>query len=379
MNKSLPLKLHLISFDVPFPPDYGGVIDVFYKIKNLAEAGAEIYLHCFEYGRERSENELKKYCKKVWYYPRKTGWAGFSFSRPYMMHSRRDDDLIHNLLSVEAPIVFEGIHSCSTLHHPVLKGRKKIVRNQNVEQDYFARLGQRTTNLFEKMYYKWESVLLKRVEAGLDIADALWTVSKADCDFFIKLYPQKQIEFIPSFQPFNEVESLTGKGDFILYHGNLGHPENKDAVNFLMEDVFPKSNIPVTIAGKNPAVSLKDKIKRYPHIRLIENPEHALMQDLMKQAHIHILPTFQATGIKLKLLQSLFAGRFVLVNDHMLHGTRLEAVCEVANDPQSILSKIEFLKELPFTEELKSERQKLLSVHYDCRANAQRMMNFLQS
>ncbi len=25
--------IHLISFDVPFPADYGGVIDVFYKIK----------------------------------------------------------------------------------------------------------------------------------------------------------------------------------------------------------------------------------------------------------------------------------------------------------------------------------------------------------
>ncbi len=30
--------LHIISFDVPAPPDYGGVIDVYYKAKALAES-----------------------------------------------------------------------------------------------------------------------------------------------------------------------------------------------------------------------------------------------------------------------------------------------------------------------------------------------------
>ncbi|MCX6283192.1 MAG: mannosyltransferase, partial [Bacteroidetes bacterium] len=40
--------LHIVSFDIPYPPDYGGVIDVYYKIKTLSEAGVKIHLHCFE-------------------------------------------------------------------------------------------------------------------------------------------------------------------------------------------------------------------------------------------------------------------------------------------------------------------------------------------
>ncbi|MEI7802398.1 MAG: mannosyltransferase, partial [Bacteroidota bacterium] len=43
-------QLHIISFNVPYPPDYGGVIDVYYKIKALKEAGVKIHLHCYEYG-----------------------------------------------------------------------------------------------------------------------------------------------------------------------------------------------------------------------------------------------------------------------------------------------------------------------------------------
>jgi len=43
-------KLHIVSFDVPYPANYGGVIDVFYKLKALHSLGIEIYFHVFEYG-----------------------------------------------------------------------------------------------------------------------------------------------------------------------------------------------------------------------------------------------------------------------------------------------------------------------------------------
>ena len=43
--------LHIVCLDVPYPVDYGGVFDLFYKIKALSEAGVKIHLHCFEYGR----------------------------------------------------------------------------------------------------------------------------------------------------------------------------------------------------------------------------------------------------------------------------------------------------------------------------------------
>ncbi len=47
--------LHIISFDIPYPPNYGGVIDVYFKIRTLHELGIKIHLHCFEYpGRDRS-------------------------------------------------------------------------------------------------------------------------------------------------------------------------------------------------------------------------------------------------------------------------------------------------------------------------------------
>ena len=47
--------LHIVAFDIPQPANYGGVIDVFYKIKALTNLGVKVHLHCYEYGRAHSK------------------------------------------------------------------------------------------------------------------------------------------------------------------------------------------------------------------------------------------------------------------------------------------------------------------------------------
>src|SRR5580765_4305487 len=103
--------LHIICLDVPYPVDYGGVFDLFYKIKSLSEAGVHIHLHCFEYGRGK-QKELENFCKEVYYYARNTGHKGMSMSIPYMVSSRASDALLENLLKDDYPILLEGIQ-CS--------------------------------------------------------------------------------------------------------------------------------------------------------------------------------------------------------------------------------------------------------------------------
>jgi len=89
--------IHIVSFDIPYPPNYGGVIDVFYKIKALFDQGIKIHLHCIEYpGRDRT-SELNKYCFSVDYYYRKTGIISALSCKPYIVCSRRSSELLKNL------------------------------------------------------------------------------------------------------------------------------------------------------------------------------------------------------------------------------------------------------------------------------------------
>jgi len=353
------------------------MVDVFYKIRNLHEAGVELYLHCFEYGRG-TPPQMQQYCKEVFYYRRRTGLQGLSMQLPYMMYSRRDDALLHNLVRIDAPILFEGVHTTYYLSHPALEKRFKLMRNQNIEQEYYTHLAERETHPLKKFYYRAEARLLKAREARLGAADVFLTVAAHDHLFFKEAYPGKKHEYIPSFQPYNEVRSRTGKGGYALYHGNLGHPENVEAALFLLEKVCPYIHIPFLFAGKDPDEKVRKACAELPHCRLVANPGMEEMEQLIAEAQVHVLPTFQATGLKLKLLHALFNGRHVVVNEAMVAGTGLAGACTVADNAGSFIEHIRTLADIPFEPDTVRERSKLLLERYDNRKNARRIMAYLQ-
>ena len=132
--------LHVVSFDIPDPPNYGGVIDVYYKLKTLHKKGIRIILHAFEYpGRDRSDN-LLNYCQVVHYYPRLLGFKSAVSGKPYIVSSRKSEQLLENLCRDDHPILFEGLHSCYYLGHPRLENRFKIYRESNIEHRYYFNL-----------------------------------------------------------------------------------------------------------------------------------------------------------------------------------------------------------------------------------------------
>jgi hypothetical protein len=321
-------KLHVVSFDNPYPPNYGGVIDVFYKLKALHEQGVEITLHAFEYGRTPSR-ELHAYCKKVYYYQRRTFVNPFSGELPYIVSTRRDDELLYNLLQDKSPILFEGLHTCYFLNHAQLKNRFKIVRMHNIEHDYYARLEETESNFFKKYFFSKEAARLKEYENILQHANLILAISPNDETYLKSNY--KRVKHITAFHPNNALSSITGSGDFIFYHGNLSVGENDEAARFLVNEVFNNSEIPFYIAGTKPSAALKRAIEGKANIKLFEHLSTEQISELVQKAQINVLPTFQSTGIKLKLINVLFQGRFVIANNKMVANTGLEKLCIMAN------------------------------------------------
>ncbi|MBN2774502.1 MAG: hypothetical protein JXR31_09665, partial [Prolixibacteraceae bacterium] len=246
-------KLHIVSFDVPYPPDYGGVIDVFYKLRGLSEVGIKIYLHCYQYGRNKSP-ELEKFCEKVFYYPRKTG-IKYAFSKkPYIVAGRKHPELLKNILQLKAPVLFEGLHSCFFIDHPELKNYRKILRAHNIEHDYYSQLTNSESSFFKRTYFKKEAIKLKRYERVIQHAESVISISPSDQEYFQNIHPSAK--FVPAFHEFDSVCSLPGKGDYFLFHGNLSVPENIKSVHYLLDEVFKGLKIKLVIAGKNPSRSL---------------------------------------------------------------------------------------------------------------------------
>ncbi|MBX2931114.1 MAG: glycosyltransferase [Chitinophagaceae bacterium] len=369
--------LHIICFTVPYPPDYGGVIDLFWKLPALQKAGVQIHLHCFEYGRGE-QKELNQYCASVHYYKRNTGLTGISISLPYIVASRKNETLLNNLLKDDYPILMEGVHSSYLLNDDRFIHRKKIVRLHNVEHKYYYHLFQTTTLLAKKVYYYAESLLLKKYEQKiLGKADELWTVTNKDKDFFINQYNHQQTTFLPLFLPNDwQFSAVEGKGDYVLYQADLSVDTNEKVAIWIVENVFRQFNISLIIAGKNPSTYLQKCISGSNNVQLIANPSEEKMKQLIKDAHINLLPSFSNTGIKLKLLNALYNGKFCVVNNNTIEGTGLDNLCYIANDAVTMQQTITKLFQQPFESSEVVKRKQILETMFNNNHNAMQVVEW---
>jgi Glycosyl transferases group 1 len=353
--------LHIVAFDVPYPANYGGVIDIFYKIKSLHAKGVKIHLHCFEYGRAQAI-VLESICYKVYYYKRKMSKQHLLNALPFVVVTRSSEKLVQTLLHDNHPILFEGLHCCFHLNDERLSKRTKVVRMHNIEHDYYKSLEQVEKSFFRKIYFGIEAKKLKKFEKVLNKATAIVAISNQDTEQLAKHY--KNVTHITAFHPYTQVKIEEGKGTFCLYHGNLEVGENNKAALFLIEEVFSKLQIPFIIAGRKPSTELVIAVAKYAHIKLKANIPTQEIDALINTAQINVLPTFQATGIKLKLLAALFNGRFCVVNSPMVVNTGLEDLCTIVDTSEEMISAIKHLFEMNFEMSNKVKREDVLNNDY---------------
>ncbi len=370
------MKLHIVSFDVPWPANYGGVIDVLNRIQALHASDVSIILHCFDYGRGEVEL-LKKWCDEVHYYPRKNKVASMVGKDPMIVASRTCKHLLKNLKAHGAPILFEGQHTTAYLGHPELKDQIQLVRVHNVEHDYYAQLGRQEKSSWKKKYFKTEAKRLKKHEKNLQKADQLLCITPKDTEYYQSQYGNATHLPVAIRCQFPELKAeRIVNYPFALYHGNLCVAENDRAAHWLLNNICSKTDVRFIFAGKLPTAGLKRKIEGFENVELIANPDDETLHQYMTQTNVHLLYTQQSTGIKLKLMHALCSGKPVLCNEKMVVGTGLEPFCDVKETPEEAIREVhEYLQQqLPPNEAIQDELKRDFGFH----AHAHQIMNALQ-
>lgn len=365
--------LHIISFDNPYPPNYGGVIDVFFKVKALHAQGVKVILHCFVYGRKVHE-ELNAWCSQVYYYQR-SRWVNPFSGLPYIVATRSNPLLLQRLIANPHPILFEGLHTCYYLNHPKLKDRLKAVRMHNIEHDYYNNLKEVTPSLFKKLFFKRESKRLRNYEQMLHHANIIYAISKNDALYLGAHF--RNVELIPAFHANTSITAKTGTGAYAFYHGKLSVGENDEAARFLVEKVFSRTDYPLRIAGNDPSEALRKAVSRLPHVTLDETLDTEGISEMIQNAHVNVMPTFQATGIKLKLINVLYKGRFVIANNNMVVNTGCESLCMIANTAEAFIEAIDDLRNREFTENDLATRELILDSLFNNELHAQQLIRSL--
>ncbi len=311
-------------------------MDPYFKIQPLAESGADITLHYFDYKKGRDAEPLKPFCEAIFTYTRKQALQSLPFSKPHIVSSRINRRLIARLNADDAPVLLEGIHCTGIIPYLKNKARTIVVRLHNNEAVYYQHLAQTEKSFWRRLFFKRESALLEKYQQNLSRSLLFLTVCKKDCAAF-QAMGYNRVFVLPPFLPWQMVQSKTGKGSFALYQGNLSVSENEAAVVWLLETVFSQIDYPVVIAGKTPSQRLQKIVEQWPNARLVSNPTETELAQLIETAHVHVLPDLNQTGIKLKLLHALFCGRFCITNHSEFAANDTLALAQTATEYMGFL------------------------------------------
>lgn len=365
---------HVVSFDSPWPADYGGALDVFHKVRTLHAIGQPVVLHYFAYGDRGQIPAEHCHWQKAFSYTRYKHWSRLLRLEPFISNSRRNPELLRNLASQEGPILFEGMHCLSWLGHPKLAGRRQVLRCHNLEHQYYRHLAQDESRLLKKLYLHSESAKLWLALPQLRKASALAAISEAD-----GCWMQKQgmppTEIIPPFHGTDVVDVPSGVGSHILFHGNLGVAENHQAAQFLLE-IAPRLRLPLVIAGRHPSAELQKRAARC-RVELVASPTEEGLAELMRKAQIHAFPIARGDGAKLKLLRSCFAGRHCVVHPAIVQASPLQGLCTLATSSKQWVRTLDELSYVPVQTGQISLRERVFSQNYDNLTNARKLQKLL--
>lgn len=363
--------LHIVCLDAPAPPNYGGAIDMYYKIKALAASGKKIILHYFDYRANRNADELQAICIAINRYHRKSFFQSLSFNQPYIIASRSNKQLIKKLNEDDHPILLEGLHCAGVI--PQIKNPSRIVlRMHNNETIYYRHLAAAEKNIFKKIFFAREARLLNKFQHSMKKNISLAVLSVLDCDVFKTEYGFTKTTLIPCFLPWQKIMSQEGNGDFCLYHGNMQVAENEAAALWLIANVFGQGNTRFIIAGNGISKKIEKAVQSIATVSLVNNPQQEILENLISTAQVNILPSLNNTGVKLKLLHAMFNGRFCVTNNNGIEGSAIDGGVSIADKPAEYVRLISQLLAKQFTNNEIKER-KYLEAYYNNSTNAQKL------
>lgn len=364
--------LRIITFAVPYPPNYGGAIDVYNKVKALHNEGVKVRLHCFVYGSFSPHAALKEVTDEVHYYPRITWPALLSPGMPYIVASRKNPKLLADLSTDSSPILFEGIHTTGFLDD--FKGRKKLLRAHNIEHQYYNHLAQNSQR-FQYLFFQRESLALERYECSKACSfDHVFAISKNDQAWYEK--KGAKCDFIPAFHGIEKTDINNGKGDYLLYQGDLSIESNQKAVLELLKAPGIEQ-YPVVIAGRAGERIFEEKLTKYSNLRREVDVSVEAMTGLIKDAQVVLIHSRHSSGMKVKIFPALYHGRFIVANENCRTKTPVDNEMQVYKHVNELAPILQNLWSRKFNDENSKARTVALKAIPDDREKAREIMRYL--
>ena len=263
---------------------------------------------------------------------------------------RKNESILIDLVKMLYPFFNEVMTKlCDTL---LLCFRKR----QKIKNMSFIEALDKKTSNGKEAFDKWKMVLAK-------IRQKIWCIRG-------RFYIIKLVKYLNYVNPSKANKKfLFSDKLFLKYYIMYRNKEKMNkSVKYLCYLFEKKYNLKAI---------LNEIVQKNKNASLIANPTDNELNELIANAQIHALPSFNNTGIKLKLINALYNGRHCVVNDEAVEGSGLEDACHIGTTSMAIPSIITQLFYHSFGEEEIGLRKKLLGQIFNNKANARQLIQLI--
>ena len=393
------MKILMVSSFLPFPLTSGGHIRLYNLIKNLSEKHS-ITLICEKRDNQTEEDlaQVENICEKVITVRRKKQWSienilktGFS-SNPFLItgHTSEEmrlliqDELVkmpYDLIHVETFYVYQNL---PRVRIPV------VLVEHNIEYLVYQRYAKLANPVLKPFLYVDVAKLKRKEEAAWRKADRLVAVSNIERH----LMKRPDIEVVPNgvdtekfaFRDYNQKPAERR----VLFIGNFKWIQNRDALKFILEEVWPlvlekmqKQNretlLKLWVVGKE----LPQSFKKYQDKSIIlDYGNKDDTWEIYAKAYMLLAPLRAAGGTSYKVLEAMASGTAVVTTSlgiegleakNGMHMLSSEAPLELAEFVYNLYSDHSLYRKLTLS------ARKFVEENYDWRRIAKKLNEVYES
>ena len=397
------MKILQVSNRIPFPLNEGGTIGIYNYTKGFYENGCKVSFVSLNASKhhidiEQANAELSKYCK-LYVLNINTDinifkafinlFSGKSYNVQRFYNHKFESMLKDILTRQEFDIIqVEGIYA-SMYADTIRKYSKSpiILRQHNVEYQIWERMANNERNFLKKYYLKLLARRLKKFELiQLNKYDAIIPVTDDDAKVFESEGCIKPIFVSPAgidVTLFNKNEKKTENPYHIYHLGSLEWLPNRQAVIWFIENVWDKileidKRFKLFIAGKN----TPSFFKKYETENLVIAGEVSNAIEFISDKSINIVPLLSGSGIRLKILEAMAAGKLVISTTIGAQGIKYNKdknilIADSAEEFCNIFINIS--KEADCYAEIKQNAQELIKNEYSNSAVVSKLIYFYKN
>ncbi|PSF39497.1 hypothetical protein C7H19_01535 [Aphanothece hegewaldii CCALA 016] len=329
-DKEKPLNILILTSYPPYPPNSGGSIRMYEKIKYLSKRhNVVVVSFIFNDQEYEIEEPLKEYCDEVFLVkmgaplnPRQEAdqyikihwWTTQQMWRTLNELRVIDFDIVSFEFIFMAPYQSLFSHCFTVLEEHNIESELLLQCQTNTSQDDIDKAAEKVSGAKPFQNADREGILLQNYENKVWPLFSLRTVvSEVDQQKLESRYPTGKTLVIGNGvdTQYNALLETNLASKKILYVGHMSYFPNIDAVMYLADQIMPllwakDPEIKLCITGYEPAPQVLELATNNPQIEVIPNPKN--ISDVAKDCSLIAVSLRLGSGTRLKILQAMSMG-----------------------------------------------------------------------